>query len=706
MPQPPSQLNYAFPEVSYEAWREQVQKDLKGVDFDKRLLTRTLEGIVVQPLYTSRDVTAEPDAAGFAGLPPYRRGSSSTGRYAERWDLRVEQRTPEPTRARGEITEDLAGGANSLWLRCDALTRLGASQADAASQRSRATKLRGGVAVSGSAALAELLADVDLAKTPLHLDAGAAALPLAAALLAVAEQRGVPVSALRVSFGCDPLGALAADGALPHDLATARALAVELARYAAGAGGQLRALQVSTLAYHDAGASGSQELGYAFATGVEYLRWSLAGGLTIDQAASQIGFTVGVAGDLFMELAKLRALRLGWSKIVAAFGGAGAALNTSLHAVCSSRTKTERDPWVNLLRTTTEAFAAMVGGADAVTTRGFDEVIGLSDSFSRRIARNTQIILNEEAYVTRVADAAGGSYYVEAQTEGLAREGWKLFQEIERRSGMSEALRSGAIAAEIAELAGKRAGMLNKRSLAITGVSEFANLAEEPLQRTAAEPASGGKPARPGAQEAPDAKAALDRLRAAQPQQLVAAAVAAARAGANSADLLAALSGGAPAAPIEPLPLRRHAEPFEALRSRSQRHAAASGSVPCAFLCNLGPIPKHKARSAFATGFFNAGGIQVLDNDGFATPEEALAGFASSKAPVAVICGSDDQYPEWLPKIAAGLRERGAREVVLAGRPGEHEASFREAGVSQFIYLGVDVVATLSQLLDRMGVKP
>ena len=701
MSRPSPELNYEFPEVSYEAWREQVQKDLKGADFDKRLLARTLEGIVVQPLYTARDLASEPDAGGFAGLPPYRRGGSGIGKSGARWDIRVEQRNPDPARARGEIAEDLAGGATSLWLRSDARARLGgASKAGGVSD----SALRGGVALSGAADLGELLAELDLAAIPISFDAGANALPLAASYFALAEQRGVAPAKLGGSLGCDPLGALAADGALPYDLATARGLALELARHASSLGGALRALQVSTLPYHDAGASSSQELAYAFATAAEYLRWALAGGLSIDQAAGQIGFVVGVAGDLFMEVAKLRALRLGFSKIVAACGGSPEAANAPLHAVSSSRTKTERDPWVNLLRTTTEAFAAMVGGADALTTRGFDELIGPSDSFARRIARNTQVILNEEAHVTQVADAAGGSYYIESLTDGLAREAWKLFQGLEQKKGMSEALRSGAVAAEIAELASKRDAQLAKRGLAITGVSEFAQLGEEPVVRpAAAAPALSQAAAAPRSAEV---DAALQRLGAAQPQQRVAAAVAAARAGASLLDLTTALAAGSEPARIEPLPLRRHARAFEALRSRSERHAADSGKAPQVFLCNLGAIAQHKARAGFSSGFFHAGGVRVLDNDGFATADAALEAFAVAGTPVAVICGSDDQYPEWLPSLAPKLRERGAREVVLAGRPGEHEARFREAGVSQFIYLGVDVVATLSHLLDRLGVKP
>ena len=426
-----------FPSVSYDAWRAQVDKDLKGADFDKRLLGRTLEGIVVQPLYTARDRVAEADAGGFAGLPPYQRGPAPIGRSGRHWDVRTEHAGTDARATARDLAEDLGAGATSVWLRFDALTRTGdtgRSDAD-------------GLPCDSLAKLDTLLSQVDLAQTPVWLDAGAN-VALAALYLALAERKDVDPSALRGSLGCDPLGALARDGSLPFDVKNAGALFGELCRVTAQSYPQLRAADVDVEVYQLAGAHAAQELGYALATGAEYLRYGLAAGLDVDQVSAQIGFRVGVGADMFLELAKLRALRLCWAKLVQAFGGGASAQNTRIHAISSLRTKTRRDPWVNLLRTTTEAFAAMVGGADALTTRGFDAALGRSDEFARRIARNAQVILNEEAHVTHVADAAGGSYYVESLTDQLARARWQSLQEGAGRSSMAAALGPGAIAQE------------------------------------------------------------------------------------------------------------------------------------------------------------------------------------------------------------------------------------------------------------------
>lgn len=679
-----------FPDVSYESWRAQVEKDLKGADFEKRLLTRTLEGIVIQPLYTARDTGAQAEQAiGFAGLAPYRRGPKPVGSYGERWDICTEQAASNPHTAAQEIAEDLSGGASSLWLRFDAHSRTG----------DPARSVADGLQCDNLAQLDEVLAPVNLEATRLTLDAGGnVALP--ALHLALAELKEADPTRLSGSLGCDPLGALARDGSLPYDLARARALFTEVCALSAQSYPQLRAAAIDLEPYQLAGANAVQELGYALATGLSYLRWNLEAGLDLDKSCAQLGFRVPVGSDLFLELAKLRALRLCWAKLVAAHGGGPNAQNTHVHAVTALGTKTRRDPWVNMLRTTTEAFAAMVGGADSVTTRGFDAALGRSDSFARRIARNAQAILNEEAHVTHVADAAGGSFYVEALTDQLARAAWAELQAIERQGGMANALATGHVAKAIETTARARLQAVAKRSAPLTGVSEFANLNEEPVHR---EPV-GERALVDAPLPSEPAQHAIEQLRAAEPGQRFAAAIHAALKGASVDEITRALAVGTLALQQAALPVRRPAEAFEALRDRIERHVASGKAAPKAFLCNLGEIPKHKARASYATGFLNAGGVQALDNDGFANAQAAVEAFAASGTSLVVICGSDDQYPEWIPGLVPQLHARGARQIIVAGRPGDRQASDEQAGVTGFIFMGTDVVTSLQNLLDAMGV--
>ncbi|HET8935857.1 MAG TPA: methylmalonyl-CoA mutase family protein [Polyangiales bacterium] len=680
-----------FPEVSYESWRAQVEKDLKGADFEKRLLTRTPEGIAVQPLYTARAgaPSSSEEAIGFAGLAPYRRGPKPVGSYGARWDVCTEQIAANPHDAARDIAEDLSGGASSLWLRFDAHTRTGDS----------ARSVADGLQCDSLAQLDAVLAPVDLEATRLSLDAGGnVALP--ALHLALADLKQADPTRLSGSLGCDPLGALARDGSLPYDLARARVLFTELCAFTAHSYPQLRAAVVDLEPYQLAGASAVQEVGYALATGLTYLRWNLEAGLALEKASAELSFRVPVASDMFLELAKLRALRLCWAKLIAAHGGGPDAQNTHIHAVTALGTKTRRDPWVNMLRTTTEAFAAMVGGADSVTTRGFDAALGRSDSFARRIARNAQVILNEEAHITHVADAAGGSYYVETLTDQLARSAWTALQEIERQGGMAQALATGAVAQAIETTARARLQAVAKRSAPLTGVSEFANLSEEPVHREA----FGQRTLVDAPLPSETAQQAVEKLRAAEPGARFAAAMQAALQGASVDEITRALAVGTVPVQQAALPVRRPAEGFEALRDRVERHVASGKPAPKAFLCNLGDIPKHKARASFATGFLNAGGLSALDNDGFANAQAAAQAFAAADTSLVVICGSDDQYPEWIPTLVPELRARGAKQIVVAGRPGDRQASDEQAGVTGFIFMGTDVVASLHNLLDAMGV--
>jgi methylmalonyl-CoA mutase len=688
-----------FAEVDYDAWRGEVERALKGGDFQKKLVTRTIEGIDVQPLYTEASWPGARDPGGFAGAPPYRRGPMAQGRYGERWDMRPRYDNPDPSALKRELAADLARGARSLWLCFDADVRGGRAAAEPA---------RGaGVPCVSARQLGALLEDVLLDAVTVSLDAGANALAVAACFADVVGRRGLSLDETPAWFNADPLGALARDGKLPFSLDAARAQLAQLAEFTARNAEGSRAVTVSAVPYHDAGAHAAQELAYALATGVTYLRWLTEAGLDLRAACGQLAFSVAVGSDFYMEVAKLRALRQCWASAVAACGGGAEEQRCAIHAATSSRTKTQRDPWVNMLRETSEAFAAAIGGADAVTTAGFDRLLGASDAFARRIAGNTQVILDEEAHVTRVADPGGGAWYIEALTDRLAQQAWQAFQAIEAGGGMQAALTSGAIGAQIAGVARERAALVAKRKQPITGISEYANVDEEPVVRAAPDWAALGA-ARAGllaAAAQDDAVAAPLAQARSNGRGVVEAAIAVAGQGANLGQLTCALATpGAPPS-IAALEPRRGAAPYEALRDACDAHAAKHGQRPRVFSCNLGPIPQHKARAQFAGGFFNAGGLGVVDNDGFATKEAAADAYAASGAALCVICGSDEAYAEWVEALAPLLVARGAKRLVLAGRPAsELEARYRAAGVTDFIFMGCDAVQTLRALLAEIGV--
>ncbi|WP_069735111.1 methylmalonyl-CoA mutase family protein [Streptomyces sp. EN27] len=484
--------------------------------------------------------------------------------------------------------------------------------------------------------LARALEGVYLDLAPLALDAPADLDAAATRLLRLYEERGVAGNEARGTLGADPLGHEARTG-VEADLAPA----VHWAQRCDAEYPGLRAISVDALPYHEAGGSAGEELGLSLATGVAYLRALTGAGMSVEAACGQLEFRYAATADQFLTIAKLRAARRLWARVAEA-SGAPAAGAQRQHAVTSPVMMTRRDPWVNMLRTTLATLGAGVGGADSVTVLPFDHALGLPDAFARRIARNTSTILMEESHLARVIDPAGGSWYVERLTDELAVAAWAFFQEIERAGGLPAALRSGTVAERLAATWATRSAKLARRKEPITGVSEFPMPGERPVER----------------EPAPDAYA------------------------------------GAPGG----LPRVRRDEAFEALRTRSDAHLAATGSRPKVFVAALGPAAAHTARVSFAVNLFGAGGIEAVHDPVSVDAGTAAGALAASGASVAVLCSSDALYAEQAEQVAGALKSAGASRVFLAGRPGEY------ADVDAYVFAGCDAVAVLTSVLDRMGV--
>jgi methylmalonyl-CoA mutase len=662
----PHKLN-DFEAPSYEAWYELVGRDLKGAPFDKKLVKR-VAGVAVKPLYTRADLPPAA-AAELPGFAPYTRGGYALGGVEMGWDLRPELRSGSAAEAAQNTLDQLNGGATSLSL----------------------VTGEHGVAIDDLEQLGLVLTHVDLSKTPIALRAGDRAFAYAAGLIALAQQRGTKVSALCGCLGLDPLGTLAREGALHASLSHAFDQAAALAGWAGREAPGLRALAVDLDAYHCAGADAALEVALALATGVEYLRALSARGLSLELALGQLQFSFSVGRDFFTEIAKLRAARQAWARVASASGAAPEHGVMLLHARTSLRETTRRDPWVNLLRGTAESFAAAVAGADAITTYGFDAALGASDEFAERMARNTQHLLRHESNLHRVVDPAGGSFYVESLTEALTERAWAEFQAIEQRGGLTQALLDGSVQTRLKQLLEQDEKAVESRKIAITGVNEFPHVHEEPVKRA---------PARERTTEAPSAQ--LEDLT--RGPDMLGATQAALLKGASFGDVTRALALSDEPARAPELIQRRLSAPLEALRDRADARRAQSGQRPRVFLANLGPIAEHKARAMYAQNYFEAGGFEVLSNDGFANADEAAAAFGKSGAELCALCSSDAVYAELAEATARSLAQAGARAVVLAGSPGDHEAAYRAAGVSDFIFVGSNLVTTLSGLLTRAGV--
>jgi len=498
-----------------------------------------------------------------------------------------------------------------------------------------------GLTISCDGCVKTLLSGVHLDLIPIRVDAGHRSAEVAKLLLAVATEQGKSVDLAVID---DPVGLLAATGKLGAKAEDAIAAAAATAADFPGT-----ALEADGRVWHAAGASEAQELAGLLATAVTYLRALEAAGLDVAEAAKKIGFTAVADQNQFRSIAKLRALTLLWGRVLEACGVAPVA--PRLHVETARRMMAHRDAFTNMLRTTVATFAAGVAGAASVTVLPFTQAIGLPDAFARRIARNTQSILIEESNLHRVADPAAGSGLVDTETEELAERAWALFQVIEAEGGIVAALRSGSFHAKVAITAKARFDAISKRREPVTGVSEFPNIAE-------------------GAVAVMDIAAPTPRSQ--PPVEHVAA--------------------------FAPRPL---AEAFETLRDR----ADAAGIRPTIFMANLGRIADFTARSTWSKNLFEAGGITALVNDGFASIEALSAAYKASGAQAAVIASSDAVYEAQAVAAATALADAGCEILYLAGKPADAaaKAAYEEAGVTGFVHVGIDVVATLSDALDKLG---
>jgi len=643
-------------EQALEAWRAQALKELQGAPLE-RLTTRSAEGLRQEPLYS-----AEPTALPGRELLLARAG----------WAVCPEYRQPGAADAAAAIAADRGRGAQSAWIELD--ERLAAGVGGAAPPSGRH-----GVVLRDADELGMLLAAIDPG-SPLTLAIGSAGRTIAGWLAG----RSNAITGL---LGCDPLAALARRGALGWSIEHALQDMSHVTGWALSAAPGLRTALVDVGAYHEAGATCADQIAALLATGAAYLRALVAGGLSVATAAGQLGFAMTVGRDLFLEVAKLRATRLAWARLIAACGGDAAAQRMHLHVRGSWRERTTIDPWVGLLRGTGETFAAAVGGADSIATTAMDAAFGEPGELGRRMAVNTQLVLAEEAHLGRVADPAGGSGYVEALSDQLARAGWARFQAIEAAGGMAAALRAGLVQGWAAEAAKVQAQAVASVRLPIVGVSRFAAAHERStgataiVDRLAGELVEGtgdaghGSPSEVTEGTGPDAARELvegtgdtGRLRLGQAREQVTA-----------------------------LARARLSEPFERLRARATGEAVA--------LVAVGEPAQWRGRVEFCRAYFAVGGFVAVETAGALDVDEVARRFAATGSRVAVICSADAVYADAVPRLVPALRAAGAAVVLLAGRPKELVAAMQAAGVDLFVQLGGDAVALLGELQARLEVR-
>lgn len=700
-----------FPEVpldeflppTYEEWKAACEELLKGAPFEKKMYTKTYEGITFEPMYFRKDTEDILPTASFPGMDDFLRGARANGYIEKPWGIAQACDETLPGENNELLREEAAKGSTIYHIRLDRATRENKGCKDE-------TVVTGdeGTSLFTLDDVHTLLAELDLERRPILLYAGASVLPLLSMTVAALEADGLDVARLRGTFGADPLGELVERGENCASLDALYDEMAEVVKWAVQKAPGLRTVFVRSDVYSRGGANDVQEIASVLGTAVTYLRALMDRGLTIDEAAGQITFGLSMGVNFFLQIAKLRAIRPLWANIVKAFGGSEDAQRIHVHGRPAAFFQTAYDPYVNMLRNTTEIFSGVVGGIDSYENTPFDEPIRKGDAFSRRIARNVQIMLQEEFGLLQPIDPAGGSWAVETLTKQMKEKIWACFQSIEAKGGITELLKDGSWQDAIGEILSARFKAAELRRDRIVGNNMYPNMTEELLDpRT--EDQKELRKAREGAIHAylsdMDEEYKLEKLADFRRYKGVGEAVCAAKAGATLAELRAVLLEGAAASEkIAAILPHRWSERFEALRKRTESYKKAhDGDNVKVFLANMGPIPQHKARADFTTGFLQVGAFEVLLNDGFQTTDEAAAAAKASGADVCVVCSTDATYPEIVPELAPKLKAALPEATVyLAGAaPKELEPVYREAGIDDFI----SVRANCYQILDFLQKK-
>ena len=605
-----------FQPVTSEDWKNKIIEDLKGADYDKKMIWRTAEGFDVNPFYRKEDLPAgcENEAP---GKFPFTRGNRADNNWLVRQDI--------------DITDAAEANAKAIKLIADGV-------------ESVAFKVKGKLVTPEY--IPTLLKDIDAEKTELNFNVCHGKVIEFTTLLAeYYRQRGFNLENIRGSINYDPIEKELFAGKVSENYTEIMKALIE----ATAAMPKMRCIGVNSGKLNNAGAYIAQELGYALAWGNEYLTTATEAGIPVDAVARNIKFNMGISSNFFMEIAKFRAARMLWAKIVEQYSPEClCACKMIVHAETSQFNLTLFDSYVNMLRTQTEAMSAAIAGVESITVTPYNTVYEDATDFSTRIAKNQQLILKHESHLDKVTDPAGGSYYIESLTASIANEAWKQFLAIENDGGFHKAVKEGKVQADIEKTADSRRTALAKRKEILLGTNQYPNFCEM----------SEGK--------RPKAHACGCGCHSEEEQSITIA-------------------------------TKRLGEDFEQLRLQTEE----SGRRPKAFMLTIGNLAMRQARAQFSCNFLATAGYKVIDNLGFKSIEDGVNAAIDSKADIVVICSSDDEYAEYAIPAYKAIGNKAI--FIVAGAPA-CMPELQQAGIENFIHVRVNILDTLRELNRKLGI--
>jgi methylmalonyl-CoA mutase len=611
-----------FPPVTVQDWEKKITEDLKGADYEKKLVYKPVEGFKVKPYYAANDLAELEYLSQYPDAFPFVRGNKKAG---NEWFIRQDIAVSDLKRANEKALDILMKGIDSLGFILDGETEYSKEDLDL------------------------LLKNIFAEMVEINFKAGKNALQVMKNHYDMLVRYNRDFQKIYGSVEFDPFVKLVTCGdyflSKEKDIETCCEL-IKIAEHLP----HFTVITVTGEKFQNAGATIVEELAFSLAAGAEYLTQLTEKGLSVNKVAPKIRFRFATGSNFFMEIAKYRAARLLWAQIVKAYGPSREDVSKmTIHAVTSKWNKAMYDPYVNMLRTTTEAMSSIVAGIDSLTVGPFDEAYEKPDDFASRIARNQQLLLREESYLDQVSDPGAGSYYIESLTDSIAAEAWKLFLEVDAQGGYLEAVASGFIQNKIKTTAQKRDADLASRKDIILGVNQYPNFTEKKEENL---PESVIKPMK---------------------------------------------NNGI----VETLKLYRGAQAFEELRYKTDQYAK-SHKRPAAFMFTYGNLAMRIARSQFSRNFFACAGFETIDNLGFKTVEEGVNAFLKSKAEILVVCSADDEYPALAPAIFEQVKDKAI--VVIAGYPKDIVDELKAKGLEHFIHVRSNVLEDLNKYQSLLGI--
>lgn len=613
-----------FPPVSTEKWEEVINKDLKGADYEKKLVWKTIEGFNVKPYYRAEDLEGLEYLDSNPAQAPYTRGKNADNNV---WDIRQDIKAETLEEANRLAIEALERGANSLGF-C-------ACKADTVEK------------------MQILLKDIQLEACKVNFTCSKNMLETLKIFAEVVKANGFDAEKVYGSCNFDMYGHALMFGSYCEGEEGCLKMAKEMIEFAKANLPKFHVIAINGCHIHNAGSNIVQELGFTLASANDMLARLTDMGLQVCDIAPRMMFNFATGSNYFMEIAKIRAARMLWSKIVEQYNPCcDCCYKVFINATSSIWNKSIFDPYVNMLRTTTETMSAAIAGADSITTNPFDIAYKGSDSFGYRIGRNQQLLLKEESYMDKIVDPAAGSYYIENLTNSIAQHAWDLFLTVEGKGGFGKAIREGYVQDEVARMAQQRDMDIATRKTTILGTNQYPNLIEKMSEKIEKESAYCGKKA--------------------------------------------CCCGEA--TEIKTLRRYRGAEAFEQLRLATEK----SGRRPKVFLLTYGNLAMRKARSGFATNFFGVAGYEIIDNVGFKSAEEGVEAALKAQADIVVMCSSDDEYAEICENVCKGLKGK-VKSIVLAGYPKDQIDTYKGYGVDEFIHVKTNVLDCLTKYNKEFG---